>query len=226
RYIHTYRITLQERIVIAIPRVAVGPVTLGVQDDISAADTLGIDVLCNLEHRRVRPDIIAGNIEPDSRQMSTLNQTRRQVIADLYILQPDISCILQVFGLRSVELARAVLRLITTQPGEIGIGIVVRPLFANLVLRILVVRPIVLPPEYVGLTAGPPVALGDTLEERADKEVIPVGGKIETKRITGQRITDDPAVTRVALRIGALVDDAVGVKIFELDITRPPDIIR
>src|ERR1700761_9505847 len=133
--------------------------------------------------------------------MRTLNQSSRQIITELKILQPVEGGILQIFRLSGIQFAGTILGLITTQSGKVSIGIVIRPLLAYLVLRILIIRTIVLSPENIGLGAGPPITLGNTLEERPDKEVVPVCTKIESKSITGQRVTDDLAVAGITLGI-------------------------
>ena len=171
-----------------------------------------------LVERGPAPEILGRNINPYILQFGFRNDRLWQGVAELQVLQTDISDILQVAGLRC-RLQGSIIAGIT---GQISIRIVFCTIIALMLSRHVVIRAVILSPENTFRT-GIPILFTHPLEEGGKEEVVPVTGKVDAIRIARQRISDHGLVTVVVHGIIAVVDHMVTVQVLDLHISRIGD---
>ena len=151
--------------------------------------------------------------------MRLLGPFRRQVVTNLQVLQTQVGYILQVTGV-SIGVTTVERTIVTGVTRHVSIRVLRCPIVIYVPSRHLVIRTVVLSPEYGGLVRRIPILLTHTLEEGVEPDVIPVTGEREAVDIARLLVTDNLAVTRIIHRVLATVDVAITIQVLKLDVTR------
>ena len=142
----------------------------------------------------------------------------RQVVTDLYVLQPQISHILQISRI-GIFVAFVENLIAGSIARKISARIIFGPIVALHPFRHLIVFAVILSPERA-LTGRVPVLFAYSLKERAQINAIPISIEPEAIDISGLRVSYHFTVTRIIYRILSTRDVAISIEILHTNIAR------
>src|SRR5690606_4825373 len=126
--------------------------------------------------------------------------------------------ILEVTGLGSAQGAVDTQRVVSPEPGEIGVRVILRPDILHQFNRLESIGPVVRSPEKIRLGREIPIPFPDSLKKCRDPKSLPIRCQSKPELVPGRAVSDDPPVAGIVHRIFALIYKPVLVQIGELEV--------